>query len=96
MVYEFHHEVEAEQWKLTGKCIYHLSKSHTAADCSVKKDCYKLKADKQDGTSHSSPTVGLTGHDDTIDASIEYVSITLLMKKIWSIFLYDWPLFTFS
>jgi hypothetical protein len=35
-------EIEAEQAKHPGKCIYHLSKSHLMAECHVKKECEKL------------------------------------------------------
>jgi hypothetical protein len=35
-------DIEAEQAKHPGKCIYHLSKSQLKADCHVKKECEKL------------------------------------------------------
>lgn len=81
-------EIEAEQRKHSGNCTYHLSKSCTTADCSVKKDCDKLLLDKQNGISSSSPTANLTGHlrhitddvfedaiaEDPVDASLADVS----------------------
>jgi hypothetical protein len=45
---KFRHEIESEQRKHPGKCIYHLSKSHPTADCNVKKECDKLLAEKKD------------------------------------------------
>jgi len=37
-------ELEAEQNKHSGKCIYHLSKSHLKENCHVKKECDALVA----------------------------------------------------
>ncbi len=85
---KFCHEIEAEQRKHQGKCIYHLSKSHTTADCSVKKECDKLVLDQKNGTSSSSPITGSTGYlrhftdnvfedaaaENTVDASTDDVS----------------------
>jgi hypothetical protein len=45
---KFRREIESEQRKHSGKCIYHLSTSHPTADCNVKKECDKLLADKKD------------------------------------------------
>jgi hypothetical protein len=50
---KFHREIESEQRKHSGKCIYHLSKSHSTADCNVKKECDKLLAEKKDIISNS-------------------------------------------
>jgi hypothetical protein len=41
-------ELESEQKKQSDKCIYHLSKSHPTAACSVKKECDKILVDKKD------------------------------------------------
>jgi hypothetical protein len=39
---KFAKEIEAEQCKHPGKCIYHLSKTHPTSQCDVKKECDKL------------------------------------------------------
>jgi hypothetical protein len=44
---KFHSEIEATEKQYCGKCIYHLSKSHSIADCNIKKDCDKLLLDKK-------------------------------------------------
>jgi hypothetical protein len=43
-------ELESEQKKYPGKCIYHLSKPHSTGDCSVKKECDTLLLEKRDAT----------------------------------------------
>jgi hypothetical protein len=58
---KFRRELESEQKKYPGKSIYHLSKSHSTADCSVKKECDKFLSEKKDtNTSHLSS--GAPGH----------------------------------
>lgn len=58
---KFCRDIESEQKRHPGKCIYHLSKSHSTAECSVKKECEKLIAEKKDGaTSTLSPIA--SGH----------------------------------
>jgi len=39
---KFSKEIEAEQRKHPGKCIYHLSKTHPTTQCDVKKECDKI------------------------------------------------------
>jgi hypothetical protein len=41
----FRCEIEAEQRKHLGKCIFYLTKSHPTEECNVKKECDKLLAD---------------------------------------------------
>ena len=41
---KFRAELEAEQAKYMGKCIYHLTKSHPTCDCYIKKECEILLA----------------------------------------------------
>jgi hypothetical protein len=53
------HEIESEQ---PGECIYHISKSHTTAECSIKKECDKIVTDKKGSTSSSPIPVGSSGH----------------------------------
>jgi hypothetical protein len=59
---KFHREIENEQKKYSGKCIYHLSRSHTTPKCNVKKDCEKLIAEKKNTVSTSAPPTSNTGH----------------------------------
>jgi hypothetical protein len=40
-------DLEAEQIKYSGRCLYHLTKSHCTDDCHVKKECNKLLASKR-------------------------------------------------
>jgi len=40
-------DLEAEQIKYFGCCLYHLTKSHCTDDCHVKKECNKLLASKR-------------------------------------------------
>jgi hypothetical protein len=54
-----HREIENEQRKHSGKCIYHLSKSHPTADCNIKKECEKLLMDKKDMVSTPSLLIAL-------------------------------------
>jgi hypothetical protein len=58
---KFHHVIESEQKKHPDKCIYHLSKSHPTAECSVKKECDKILANRKDS---NGPTLltGSSGH----------------------------------
>jgi hypothetical protein len=58
---KFHREIEAEQRKHLGKCIFHLTKSHSTDECNVKKECDKLLVDHKNGTSSSSQNAGSTG-----------------------------------
>jgi hypothetical protein len=44
---KFCKEIEAEQNKHPHKCIYHLSKTHPTEECSVKKECDKLIANRK-------------------------------------------------
>jgi hypothetical protein len=58
---KFKAEIEAEQAKYIGKCIYHLSKSHLTCDCYIKKECDKLIAARKIPISNASPTTTSTG-----------------------------------
>jgi hypothetical protein len=49
-------EIEAEQWKHSDKCIYHLSTSHSTDECNVKKECKRLLAGKKNAVSAPVPT----------------------------------------
>ena len=44
---KFKNELETEQKKCAGKCIYHLTDSHTTEDCNVKKECDKFLSAKK-------------------------------------------------
>jgi hypothetical protein len=48
---KFKAELEAEQKKHVGKCIYHLTKSHPTCDCFIKKECEKLIAARKNSPS---------------------------------------------
>jgi hypothetical protein len=51
---KFAKEIEAEQAKYPGKCIYHHSKTHPTPQCDVKKECDKLLLVKKSSGSNSS------------------------------------------
>jgi hypothetical protein len=53
-------EIANEQRKHTGKCIYHLLKSHAAEDCHIKKECEKAINEKKTFSSET-PTSATTG-----------------------------------
>jgi len=44
-------EIEAEQCRHPGKCIFHLTKSHQTSNCDVKKECDKLLQSKKSSSS---------------------------------------------
>jgi len=50
---KYKNELNAEQAKHAGKCIYHLTKSHPTSDCYIKKECEKLLAAKKNGTGNA-------------------------------------------
>jgi hypothetical protein len=58
---KFRREIEAEQRRHPGKCIYHLSKSHPTTDCNVKKECEKILADNKDSSITSASSQGTSG-----------------------------------
>jgi len=53
---KFKAEMEAEQQKHVGKCLYHLTKSHPTCDCYIKKECDKIVADRKSNGSQTSST----------------------------------------
>jgi hypothetical protein len=73
--------IESEQSKFPGRCLYHLSKTHSTVDCNVTKECNKLIASKRNASalngSNSSGTSSTSGnlrhiteevYEDAIDA----------------------------
>jgi len=52
--YKFQNEMELEQAKHVGKCLYHLTKSHQTPDYYIKKECDKLIATKKTSGSNTS------------------------------------------
>jgi spore coat protein CotF len=54
-------ELEAEQKKHAGKCVYHLSKTHTTENCHVKKECDKVFASRSTSSSTASASNNSTG-----------------------------------
>jgi len=57
---KFYTEIANEQRKHTGKCIYHLLKSHATEDCHIKKECEKAINEKKTSSSET-PTSATTG-----------------------------------
>jgi len=50
-------EIEGEQRKYPGKCIYHLSKSHPTHDCNIKKEPEKLVTEQKKLPNSSSSSI---------------------------------------
>jgi hypothetical protein len=80
---KFCQEIAAAQKRDPDKCIYHLSPSHTTADCHIKKECDKIIADQKSKTTSQNgynPNASSTGHlrnikeDDFEDACAEITS----------------------
>jgi hypothetical protein len=59
---KFRRDIEAEQKKHPGKCIYHLSKFHTTDECSIKKESDKIVDDQKPGSSSPSHNASSSGH----------------------------------
>jgi len=53
---KFKKELESEQQKYVGKCIYHLCETHSTMNCNVKRECEKLLATKTSALSSSAET----------------------------------------
>jgi len=73
-------DIEAEQLKYSGRCLFHLTKSHSTDDCHVRKKCNKLLASQRNNSttppSQHSATRSSTGnlrhiteevYEDTVD-----------------------------
>jgi hypothetical protein len=54
-------DLEAEQIKYSGRCLYHLTKSHCTDDCHVKKECNKLLASKRTNSAPNPSQHSATG-----------------------------------
>jgi len=59
---KFKAEMEAEQEKNAGKCLYHLTKSHPTSDCYIKKECDKLLATRKSNGSNASSNSSSSAH----------------------------------
>jgi len=49
-------EIDAEQKCYPGLCIYHLTKTHSIEECSVRKECIKAQANRKDNVDVNSVT----------------------------------------
>lgn len=58
---KFKSELEAEQKKHPGKCVNHLSKTHSMDTCAVKKECERILASRTTSQSTSSQSSSSTG-----------------------------------
>jgi hypothetical protein len=56
---KFHRDIEAEQKKHPGKCLYHLSTSHPTTDCNVND---KLLSENKNSNTPSAASNGSSGH----------------------------------
>jgi hypothetical protein len=58
---KFKAELETEQQKHSGKCSYHLTRTHPTESCNIKKECDKLLAAKKSSISPSNNTLTAPG-----------------------------------
>jgi hypothetical protein len=92
---KFCKQIENEQKTHTGKCLYHLTKSHQSSNCAVKKECDRLLALKKNGDSsggsnstRSGPNpAGQLCHltevvDEVIDETVEDTSDDCFSKEV--------------
>lgn len=86
---KFCKEIEAEQARHLGKCIYHLTKSHQTETCSTIKEFQKSSVIKQDGSAgvSTSNTAGTrSGHlrnikeDEFMDAESDIVQDSVSLQ----------------
>jgi hypothetical protein len=77
---KFKVEIESEQQKFSGRCLYHLTKTHSTADCHVKKECDRLISSKTRTStasgSQSSTKISSTGQlrhmtEDNFEDAVE-------------------------
>jgi len=54
-------EIDHEQKTYPDKCIYHLTKSHPTQDCSVKRECERIRAQKSSGVSQNQSSTNSSG-----------------------------------
>jgi hypothetical protein len=57
-------DLDLEQRKYPGRCVYHLSKTHSTADCHVKQECDRLGTTPRSGngnTTSGAPSSACTG-----------------------------------
>jgi hypothetical protein len=80
---EFQSNIESEQQKIPGQCLYHLTTSHGTAGCHDKKECDKLLASTK-GTSvgsQNSTTAPSTGQLRHLTEEIFEVAVDLADSK---------------
>lgn len=49
-------DLDLEQRKFPGHCVYHLSKMHSTADCHIKQECDRLGTNATSGLPYSAST----------------------------------------
>jgi len=69
---KFKKELDTEQKKYVGKCVYHLCDNHPTSSCNVKRECEKLIADNV-STSQVSSSTGQLRHisEETFEDAVE-------------------------
>jgi hypothetical protein len=73
----YRQEISSEQQKYPGKYIYHLSSTHSTANCNIKKECDRILASKRsesgDASISSSSVTGQLRHliDDSLEDAVE-------------------------
>jgi len=55
------HDIDLEQRKFTGRCLYHLTKTHCTDDCLVKKECNRLIASKRNQSNSNATQASVSG-----------------------------------
>jgi hypothetical protein len=75
-------DIDNEQRKYSGRCLYYLTKTHRTEDCHVKKECDKLLAAQRSGSvSGNSQTLYHKSHKVISDILLR-MSLLMLLRKI--------------
>ncbi len=75
-------DIDNEQCKYSGRCLYYLTKTHRTEDCHVKKECDKLLAAQRSGSvSGNSQTLYHKSHKVISDILLR-MSLLMLLRKI--------------
>ena len=79
---KYQKQIDAEQLKYVGKCLFHLTKSHPTCDCHVKKECDKfLVTKKSGGGTNPTSAVGQLRHITEEDYEDAVADDTLLVSS---------------
>jgi len=58
---KYKNDIDSEQKRYPGRCLYHLTKTHSSDDCHIKKECDKVLAAKKSNSNTSVATGSQSG-----------------------------------